>query len=113
MRNSVNKAVIMVVAVALVLALAALGYRWWSRSDESDFARAVAGAPQGAERLSWTDWDGVRRELGSTVDARSDPAELAAFLDHGYDADLTSRSALLQSAPRLQEAFGFSPASVE
>ena len=31
----------------------------------------------------------------------------------GYDADLTSRSALLQSASALQSGFGFSPASVE
>jgi hypothetical protein len=95
----VRKAVFVVVAAALVLALLGLGYQWWSRSQQSDFAQAVAGAPEGAERLSWTDWAGVRRELGSDVDAQSDTAELTAFLDDGYDADPTSRSALLQSAP--------------
>ena len=26
----------------------------------SDLERAVAGAPAGTERASWTDWDGVR-----------------------------------------------------
>ena len=77
----------------------------------SDLARAVAGAPAGTERASWTDWDGVRAELGSDVDARSGADELRTFLDEAYEADLSSRSALLQSAPALQTSFGFSPAS--
>ena len=77
MRKAVNKAVIVVVAGALVLALAGFGYYSWSRSDQSEFSRAVASAPAGSERLSWTDWAGVRRELGSDVDARSTADELA------------------------------------
>jgi len=64
----------------------------------SDLERAVAGAPAGTERASWTDWDGVRAELGSDVDARSGADELRTFLDQAYDADLSSRSAVLQSA---------------
>ena len=79
----------------------------------SEFASAVAGAPAGTERVSWTDWAGVRRELGSGVDGRSDSEALRSFLDDGYEADLTSRSALVQSAEVLQRSFGFSPASVE
>ena len=113
MRKAVNKAVIVVVAGALVLALAGFGYYSWSRSDQSEFSRAVASAPAGSERLSWTDWAGVRRELESDLDARSTADELRTFLDDGYDADLSSRSALLQSAPTLQTRFGFSPASAE
>ena len=79
----------------------------------ASFSRAVASTPAGSERLSWTDWAGVRRELGSDVDARSTADELRTFLDDAYDADLSSRSALLQSAPALQTTFGFSPASAE
>lgn len=77
------------------------------------FVAAVTNAPAGTERVSWTDWAGVRRELGSQVDASSSTAELRAFLDDGYDADLTSRSVLLQSAAALQTSFGFSPATVD
>ena len=79
----------------------------------ADFATAVASTPAGTERVSWTDWAGVRRELSSAVDARSSVDQLRTFLDDGYEADLTSRSALLQSAPVLQSRFGFSPASAE
>ncbi len=35
------------------------------------------------------------------------------FLDRGFERDLTSTSALVQSAPALQEHFGFSPATLE
>ena len=79
----------------------------------TEFASAVAGAPAGTERVSWTDWAGVRRELDSASTHGRAREDLEAFLDDGYDADLTSRSALLQSAAVLQTSFGFSPASVE
>jgi hypothetical protein len=108
----VRKPVIGVIVV-LVLVLATLAFVAWSRSRTTDFERAVAAAPAGAERLSWTDWSGVRRELGSDVDATSDEAGLSAFLDEAYEADLSSRSALLQSAQRLHESYGWSPASVD
>ena len=106
-----------VVAVGVVL----LGGRRARRRGGDPSVRARAGRvrhgrgqhPAGTERVSWTDWAGVRRELGSAVDARSSVDQLRAFLDDGYEADLTSRSALLQSAPVLQARFGFSPASAE
>ncbi len=106
-----HRTVAVVLATALVLAAAGLGYRWWRHSQETEFARAVATAPEGTERVSWTDWAAVRRAVGSDVDARSSVDQQARFLDAGYDADLTSRSALVQSAPVLQAKFGFSPAS--
>ena len=89
---------------------------WWA--CRSGPAAAISSgrwpaAPAGTERVSWTDWDGVRAELGSDVDARSGAGELRTFLDDAYDADLSSRSALLQSAPALQTSFGFSPASAD
>jgi hypothetical protein len=102
-----------VVALLIVAAiLAVTGVRLFG-PDRTEFGAAVANTPAGTERVSWTDWAGVRRELGSSVDAKSGNAALDAFLAAGFDADLTSRSALLQSAAVLQSDFGFSPASVE
>ena len=108
-----RRAVTVVAVVAVLLLVAGAGYRWYRDSEQTEFTRAVAAAPAGAERLSWTDWAAVRRELGVSLSASSSAAELTDFLDRGYDADLTSRSALVQSAPVLQERFGFSPASAE
>ena len=48
---------------------------------EADRVRPSGRRHPRAQRVSWTDWAGVRRELGSDVDMRSSAAELqAAFL---------------------------------
>ena len=104
---------VIAVVVTLLLVVAAAGYLWWRHSDQTVFARAVAAAPAGTERVSWTDWAGVRREVGADVDARSSAREVRDFLDRGFEDDLTSTSALVQSASVLQDSFGFSPASAD
>jgi hypothetical protein len=110
--HRIGRPVIGLVVGAVVLAAVGLGV-WLGRSDDSALSRAVRSAPAGAERLSWTDWAGVRRELASQVDAGSSVDDLGAFLDEAFDADLSSRSALLESAPALHQHFGWSPATVE
>jgi hypothetical protein len=106
---------LLVVAAAglLVLALVVAGLLWWRSAQLTDLQRAVALAPPDAQRLSWTDWASVRQELGAKVSDGSGTPELESFLDEGFDADLTSTSALLQSASALHESYGFSPASLE
>jgi hypothetical protein len=107
-----QRVMIALVAALLLVALGG-GLWWWRASSGSELARAAALAPADAERLSWTDWSGVRRELDADLSDSSSAAELGRFLDRGFDADLTSTSALLASAPVLQTRFGFSPATVE
>ena len=41
--------------------------RGGERATRTDLQRAVAVAPHEAERLSWTDWAGVRAELGARL----------------------------------------------
>jgi hypothetical protein len=89
------------------------GVRWWRQSHRTDLERALAYAPPQTARFSWTDWAAVRRELGTHLDDRSPAGDVERFLSDGYDADLTSGSAMVDSATVLQQAFGFSPADVD
>jgi hypothetical protein len=100
-----------VVAAGLVVGTALVGLHWWRDAHRTDLERAASYAPGDAERLSWTDWAAVRAAVRAGVDASSSAGQLQDFLDQGYDEDLTSASALVQSAPVLQSSFGFSPAS--
>ncbi len=107
------------IAVGVVLLLVAAGIVAWvvtTRGDDDDAGRlatAVAMAPEGSARLGWTDWSGVRKELDVDLSAASRTREVRGFLDAGFNADLTSTSALVASAPVLQERYGFSPATVD
>ena len=98
--------------LVLLAAVAVVGWRWWQDRHRTDLERAVAYAPSDTARFSWTDWAGVRAELGADLDDRSSAEDVEAFLSEGFDADLTSGSAMVDSATVLQQAFGFSPADV-
>jgi hypothetical protein len=112
-RRRLTIVVLVVLVLALVAAAALVGLRWWREDHRSDLEEAASYAPADAQRLSWTDWADVRAEVGADLDASSSDAQLRRFLDDGFDADLTSASALVQSAPVLQDRFGFSPATAE
>ena len=109
---SVRDRVLLVGGVVLVLLLAA-GVLWWRSQPSSDLERAVALAPDGAQRLTWTDWADVRQELDADLSASSDTDRLGAFLAEAYDADLSPMSALLESAEAMHREYGFSPATLE
>ncbi len=93
------------VVVVVVVVVAVLVVRQVAEDDDTRLQRAVALAPNAAQRLSWTDWKGVRAELGTD--------NLAQLLDEGFDADLTSTSALVDSGPTLQQRYGFSPQTLD
>lgn len=99
--------------VALVAALAALGVVWWRATHGSEFARAVSLAPAGTARVGWTDWAGVRAQLGLADGSAGSPAALERLLDDAYERDLSSASALGTSAATLQSSLGLSPANLE
>jgi hypothetical protein len=92
--------VVAMLGLALLAAAVVVAVHWWQGRDETTFEQAAAYAPSDAERLSWTDWSAVRKQVGSDLDA-------------AYDADLSSASALVQSAPVLESKFGFSPANAD
>src|SRR3546814_1144452 len=82
-------------ALAVLLgALAWVGYAVWLRPTE--FERASSLLPASTLRVTWTDWAGLRDELGSLS-----TQEL-------IDRDLTT-SSLLSSAAEIKQGPGFSP----
>jgi hypothetical protein len=99
--------------LVLLVAASVAGVRWWQHRNRSDLERALAYAPGDTVRFSWTDWAGVRRELGADVDADSPVRDVEDFLSDGFDADLTSTSSMVDSTDALQADFGFSPAVVD
>ena len=98
----------MITATAVVV-----GVRWWRDSNTTDLERALSMAPHDGLQLSWTDWSGVRAELD--LDLGEDPADedVAELLDRGFEKDLTQTTALGDSAVETQDAFGFSPATID
>jgi len=110
-------AIVLAVALAVVVVVVAVGtvvgVRWWRDAHRSDLERAASYVPGDAQRLSWTDWAGVRAAVGARLDATSSERQVRELLDKGFDRDLTSASALVQSAPVLQSRFGFSPATAD
>ncbi len=104
---------LVLVMVAVLAAGAVYGVQRWREEHRSDLDRAMAMAPADSQRLSWTDWAGVREELGLSLSPESSAAEVTALVDRGFEADLTSTSALAESAALMHEPFGFSPASID
>jgi hypothetical protein len=100
-------------AVVLVLALAVGGFLWWRHDNRTSFAWAVEHAPGGSQRMSWTDWAAVRTAGHADLSERSSAADIRRFLNQAYDDGLSSTSALVTSAPVLQDRFGFSPATAD
>jgi hypothetical protein len=103
-------------AVVVVVVMAAgvfAGVRWWLDSQRTELERAMAMAPDDAQRLSWTDWAGVRDELDLSVGDDPSSSDITDLVDRGFEADLTSTSALADSAQAMQVELGFSPATVD
>ena len=102
-------------ALVLILLVAGVivGVRLVQGSNRTNLQQAMSLAPDQAQRFSWTDWSAVRKNLKADLDTDSSSGQVRDFLAKGYDADLTSTSALVESAPVLQVKFGFSPASAD
>ncbi|WP_126688282.1 hypothetical protein [Nocardioides ferulae] len=101
------------VLVVVVIGAAAAAALWWRDGERSALAEAVAMAPPESQRYSWTSWAQVRTETGAELDDASSSADLRAFLDAAYELDLSSTSALVESAQVLQVRYGFSPATAD
>ena len=102
------------VGAALAVVVAALAVVWVVRDDErSRLDTALELAPDSSQRFSWTDWSAVRDEVGADLSVDSSGEDVDAFLLDAYDRDLSSTTALDESAATTQDELGFSPATID
>ena len=102
-----------VIALAATVVVVAAGLvAWRALAPEPELGGALSLVPAGTSRASWTDWEGVRRELDATVDADSSAEDVDTFLAEAFAADLSAMSALGSSAGTMQEELGLSPATL-
>ncbi|MDN5893498.1 MAG: hypothetical protein L0H93_05680 [Nocardioides sp.] len=102
-------ALITALVVAVGAVAAGIGYVVWPRSSE--YADAVGLLPDDILRVTWTDWDGLRSELGAEDVPPVGPGA-DKFLAAVADRDL-GVSSLSSSSEELYDALGFSPATSE
>jgi len=105
-----RRAVVALVTVGLVVVAGLVA--WRLVVPETAMDRALSMVPADASRVSWTDWEGVRRELDADVDEESSAEAVDAFMSDAFAEDLSAMSALGTSAGAMQPELGFSPATI-
>lgn len=106
-----RRAVLALVGVLVVVVAGLVAFRLVDRG--TPLQRALDLVPAASSRVAWTDWAGVRAELGAEVDGDSDAEAVDAFLADAFTRDLSSMSALGTSADVMQEELGVSPATLD
>jgi hypothetical protein len=106
---------IAVVTMALVLVVVALvsGRKLWTDLHRTGFSEALDVVPRATQRMAFTDWAAVRKELGVRDQDRPTTATIEKLSSKGYDSDLTAASSIDESTAALQKNFGFSPATAD
>ncbi|MEJ7794117.1 MAG: hypothetical protein WKF50_01080 [Nocardioides sp.] len=108
-----RKQLLLAVAVLVALALVVVGIQWWQSLRMSEFQRAISLAPEGAQRLTYTDWAAARQQLDVDLDTDSPGSEVDQFLADAFEEDLSPMSALLESTPTMHDRFPFSPVTLD
>ena len=108
-----RKHLLLAVAGLVALALVVVGFQWWQNLRMSEFQRAISLAPQGAQRLTYTDWAAARGQLDVDLDTESPSSEVDQFLADAFEEDLSPMSALLESTPTMHDRFPFSPVTLD
>ncbi|GAB3661675.1 hypothetical protein GCM10027596_22040 [Nocardioides korecus] len=99
--------------LAVVAALVVGGNTVWRRTHRTPMQQALALVPAASLRVSFTDWDLVRRTLHADLGAKPSASRIDAFLSKAYDADLSAASSIDGSGPALEGKYGFGPATAQ
>ena len=104
-----------VVALVLVLlaGLLVVGVVGWQRLHRTDLEEALEVVPASSLRVSFTDWTTVRSRLHTDLGDTPGTEAVEKLIQKAFDSDYGSASSIVDSAPALQENYGFSPATAQ
>lgn len=100
-----------IVAVLALVVAALIAVRAWRAG--TPLQQAMSLVPDDAARYEWTDWAGVRQELGWKGGPDVSRGDLTRFLDRAWGKDLTASSALADASGITHTGYGFSPADLQ
>lgn len=106
--HRVASAVVAVVVVVVVAGGVLVAVR-----PGTPLQQALGYVPSGAERISFTDWAGIRSELHTPLDIDSSTDKVESMLEKAYDKDLSATSVIKDSGGLLQDHYGWSPATLD
>ncbi len=100
-------------ALVLVTGLVVAGLMVRERLSRSHLEEALGLVPASSQRVGFTDWDAVRRQLDADLGDTPEREAVDDLMLKAYDSDLAAASSIDESAGALQETFGFGPATAE
>jgi hypothetical protein len=114
-RNSrgLRRAGVAALVLVLLAGLLVVGVVVWQRLNRSDLEQALDLVPASSLRVGFTDWTTVRNGLDANLGDTPGPKAVEKLIQDAYDSDYGSASSIVDSAPALQEKFGFSPATAQ
>ncbi len=112
-RSRVRTLLVVVLGLALVAGLVAVGTLVWQRANRTPLEDALRAVPKSSLRVGFTDWALVRRQLDENLGDDPDRKAVEGLVDKAYDSDFGAVSSIDESAVALQEKFGFSPATAQ
>ena len=112
-RRGMRRAGIAVLVLVLIAGLLVVGVVVWQRLHRTDLEEALEAVPASSLRVSFTDWTAVRSRLDADLGDTPGSRAVEKLIQEAYDSDYGSASSIVDSAPALQQNFGFSPATAQ
>ncbi len=111
--RGLRRAGIAALVLVLLAGLLVVGVVVWERLNRSDLEEALDSVPENSLRVAFTDWATVRSRLDPHLGDAPGGEKVEEFIQEAYDSDYGAVSSIDDSAPALQEKFGFSPATAQ
>ena len=112
-RRALRRAGVAALVLVVLAGLLVVGVVVWQRLHRTDLEQALDAVPASSLRVSYTDWTAVRSRLRAELGDTPGTEAVEKLIQQAYDSDYGSASSIVDSAPALQQNFGFSPATAQ